>query len=466
MKKLMALLLAAMLLFPAMAMADAVTYRCTMSIDQDYYAQMLKQAVNTSFASMDEVDETVDIVTEVICGILDASAFTATVQDNGIHLAWEVQEQETVNVLVTWSDEAVLLSTSLLPDTVLELPLSYAIENLSAVDWDGIAADMAKVCEAWLYSRDIAFDVTGQYAGAAYEGADERVVIRFDDADVALLVDGLLLVLEDHESLEYVVDGRILQDAIDGLRRFNHQAAITNQYDYELIIAFDGEYLTNDFIGMSLNVYEGDREAWSVSLGVDDNGGFRLIAGFHVDGNTNYFALTQALEEHGNESSAATVFAVYQVNEGVSYAEAVADRTNALYCGENTMEGEVIGTSTHFRRVNELDTVYYTYGVEAMRMHTDMTEEYTAQPFRHEIMQTVNIDGLDNAVTYHLLGTPSEPRVHPENAQRVNVLQLVTDTALQEKMNQKLVEGATEFGIMLFKQLPADLLIEVMRFAQ
>ena len=80
MKKLMALLLAAMLLFPAAALADAITYRYTVNIDQDYYQQTLLQSVQMDFASAAEVEETVGVISNVVCGIVNASAFTVTTQ--------------------------------------------------------------------------------------------------------------------------------------------------------------------------------------------------------------------------------------------------------------------------------------------------------------------------------------------------------------------------------------------------
>ncbi len=465
MKKLMALLMAAIMLLPVTALADATTYRYTVTIDPDYYEQMLTAELQSELGSAADMSDAISTVTDLICGIMNASTLTVTTQDDGVHLSWEMQDSTVAEALITWTDDSLLLSTSLLPDTVLELPLSDMIAAVNGVDWNGIADAARQEWDAWYMSRELTLDVAGSYAGAAYEGANERIIIRFDDADVALLVDGFLMILEDNESLYSLFDRDALQQAIHDMRRFNHEAAMNNAYSYELVIAYDSDFISDEFVGMSLNVREGDREAWSVSLGMEDEN-VRLIAGFNVDGNTNYFVLTQQIEERDGDRVTTTVAAVYQVKEGVSYAEASADLTNAIYHAEIVDVSRTVGTGTHYRTVVQQDAVYTVNGEEVSRAHIEATEDFTAEPYSHIINQTVSIDGKENVATYQTVGRKSEPHKHPEGAKHVTLPELLVVPSVQAEMSEKLDEGVTAFALMLFKNVPTEVLMELMRIMQ
>lgn len=464
MKKLMALLLASMLLFPAAALADAITYRYTVNIDQDYYQQTLLQSVQMDFASAAEVEETVGVISNVVCGIVNASAFTVTTQDDGIRLAWEMQDAEVADLLITWTDDALLMSTSLLPDTVLELPLTEAIAAFGEVNWAEIAAAMDSEWTSWYLSRDIEIDVVGQYAGAAYEGANERIIIRFDDADVALLVDGLMMIIEDSDSLYSLLDRQAVQASIDDMRRFNYEAAMTNAYDYELIIAYNSDLMTDEFVGMSLNVREGDREAWSVSFGVDEHDNVKIIASFNVDGNTNYFAFTQDSVEQNNERTVTTEMGIWQALEGVSYAEASQDPAKAVFYTKSVEVTRTVGSASHYRLEREVDSFAMVNGVEGEHAYGKVTEDFAAQPFRHEITEFISFGDQDNVMSAHFLGTAGEAYTHPAGAQHVSVIELAADEDLQDELNKRFEEGAQTFAIMLFKQVPTEMLIQLMRF--
>ena len=136
MKKLLALFLTICLLLPTAALADAVTYRTEIQIGRDAYKALLTDVIQQQMGDSADQEEMIDLVTELISGILDVTALEWTVQDNGFQVKVLLQDAELFTADVTIDeDNELAFTTSLLEDTVLLLGLSDLLERVNGVDW-------------------------------------------------------------------------------------------------------------------------------------------------------------------------------------------------------------------------------------------------------------------------------------------------------------------------------------------
>ena len=472
MKKLIAVLLAVMLL-PAAALADAASYQLQISLDETQYRQELEAALASDAASMLGVDgDMLDAVTGIICTVLDASAFSCTVQDDGLRVSWQMQQNEIVHALLTWTDEELALSTSLLPETLLTYHYADALSLLGGVDWNEVAAALEAACMEWYLTRDVTFDVTGSFAGAAYEGGNERILVRVDDMELALLLDGLLLEIEKNDALMNLLSGfgsaEGLADSLRSFRSFNHQAAIDNQYEYELSVVYHTEGLYSEAVGISVNVWDQGEAAWSVSIGWEEENA-RVIAAFHVDGMTNYFAFTEETVANGSADSEKTsVFAVYQAAHGESYDAISADPANALAYYESVAASTRTGVNAHYRMETETTTRMLESGMLTSETRDVTVEEYSEKPYYLSVESRSFIGSSDEpAVTIRLSGSEASPWAQPGADVRVyDIAQLLLNEDQQEAVALALEDGLAQTTTLLFKSVPAELLLDILLLTQ
>ena len=472
MKKLLALLLTICLLLPSAALADAVTYRCEMQIGRDAYKALLTDMIQQQVGDSADQDEIIDLVTELICGILDVTALEWTVQDDGVQVKVLLQDAELFTLDVTVDEDSELaITTSLLEDTVLLLGLSDVVERINAVDWIALGGDVSDAAAEWYLMQDVTYDASGNYAGAAYEDGNDRIVVRVDDMDIALLVEGLLLALETNDQLPAITsffNVESLENEFREIRAFNYDVALENAHEYELALVYHTEGFTSEPVGLSLNVLRNGEEAWSLSFGENDDA-VRVIAAFHVDGSTNYFAFTQEREVvSSREGSVKTVFAVYQAAAGVSYAEASADPAKALVYSESVQHAVSTGTASHFRRTTTTEERSLANGVEQMALVSETVEEYAETPYAYDLSATVRMKDSDaEFASVQMSAKATEPFVQPmDNVQLVDVVGLMDNADLQEEMLTQLEKGVAAMGVTAMKNLPAELLMLILNMAR
>ena len=472
MKKLLALLLTICLLLPTAALADAVTYRSEIQFGRDAYKALLTDAIQQQMGDSADQEEIIDLVTELVCGILDVTALEWTVQDNGFQVKVLLQDAELFTADVTIDeDNELAFTTSLLEDTVLLLGLSDVLERVNGVDWASLSAGFADAAAEWYFAQDITYDATGNYAGAAYENGTDRIVVRVDDMDVALLVEGMLQALEKSDQLSaltalLVTDS--LADEISDIRAYNYDGALENAHEYELVMVYRTETYTSEPVGLSLNVMRNGEEAWSLSFGAADDS-VRVIAAFHVNGSTNYFAFTQDTETiSSREKTVKTVFAVYQTEQGTSYAEASADPAKALVYTESVQHAVTSGTAAHYRRTTTTEERSLANGVEQMALVSETTENYAEAPYAYELNSAVRMkDSEAEFASVHLNAKACEPFVQPmENVQLMDVVALLDDEDLQEEVLGQLEEGVAAMGVTAMKNLPAELLMLILEMTK
>lgn len=469
MKKLLALLLAVCLLLPSVAFADAVTTRVEMQIGEESARALLSDMLIKNGAEVEADD--VDTVANFICGVLEIAAIEYTAQENGFEFTILLKDQPLFSAGVTLEEAEMVLSTSVLKDRVIVVKLPDEMKKAASFDWNGLLSDMSVTVRDWYASRDITFDPIGNFAGTAYDDGDERILIRVDDMDIALLVEGLLLDAEQHElpsALSDMLGADAVSDLLREIRTVNYKAAIDNAFDYELAVVYRHGSLTNEFAGASLNVFYKDELAWSLSVGQKD-GQVQLIGAFHVDGKTNYFAMSEKVDKLSSKESATKhMFAVYQADAGSTYATASADSSKALVYSETNLTAVVTGTSAHYRRDINGAGKYIFSGETAPAMRFEATEEYAESPFSYKLeAKTYPDDGADAAVTYRISRKPAASFVHPDGAERIDFEKIVNDAVLRDEIITQITnEGVAEMGVIAFKSIPAELLLQLMQLMQ
>ena len=159
-----------------------------------------------------------------------------------------------------------------------------------------------------------------------------------------------------------------------------------------------------------------------------------------------------------------TEMGIWQALEGVSYAEASQDPAKAVFYTKSVEVTSTVGSASHYRIEREVDSFAMTNGVEGEHAYGKVTEDFAAQPYRHEVTEVIGFGDQDNVMSAYFLGTAGEAYTHPADAQHVSVIELAADEDLQDELNKRFEEGAQTFAIMLFKQVPTEMLIQLMRF--
>lgn len=311
MKKLLALLLALML--PCCALADTVGMDWSLTVDSEGLIELFYTAMNESL----ELEQGRYPLVETWFQSLAAFSSDFTYHAVGDyetgrgHAFVAYQDEELFSYDRILTEEGTLMLHSLLPETPIlfsnsQLPsdvLPRAAEAWQSIDWASKADLLTFIIEQWSYALDQTEEI-GHFAGDAYTGGTHRTTIRFDERDLALLLDMILDTFwsgrpDDLNALisyPFLLDG---QDP-DAVRSFLHtsilRTAQSNRYHYVLHVVRDDQAA---LIGLSLVVYLEERQVATLSIGgpngAQDGIATTIILGYGLNGE-NYYVLAQELE--------------------------------------------------------------------------------------------------------------------------------------------------------------------------
>ena len=132
---------------------------------------------------------------------------------------------------------------------------------------------------------------TGSFAGDAYTGGTHCETYRFDERDIAVLLESLLRA-DWPESVvsawrSFLLNaGEDPDELLAHLHKLIYEASINNQYSYVLrLVSKDG-----DSLGLSLIVYEDDQLVSTLSLGFREENA-KAILGYGLRGENYYLTL-------------------------------------------------------------------------------------------------------------------------------------------------------------------------------
>lgn len=337
MKKLLSLALAVLLaLAPACSLAgNAVQIDFSYEYDAEALAPALQDVLDAAalVIGSDAYDllevMTIEQMAEAVALLMNNTVFTAYVQPDCIRLECSMQGKYVCDVLVAWNADEIALTSNLIPDVKLVIPLDAAkeaVSQLAQVDWAAVASDASTRIFRWATSMRGHASV-GSFAGDAYTDGVKRIEYKLTDMDFADLFESLLLGMESSDSLMTLLNSMFGADGVDeairDFREYSIDAVRNSEYNYTLSLVYD----KNDaLVGLSLNVMEDDELIATVSLGADAEGTqVVLVAGIPLGSGIVYVDAKAALGTEDGQESLSAVFSVYQSDRLISYQQAAAD---------------------------------------------------------------------------------------------------------------------------------------------
>ena len=337
MKKLLSLVLAMMLaLAPACSLAgNAVQINFSYDYDAEALAPALQDVLDAAalVIGSDAYDllevMTIQQMAEAVALLMDSTAFTAYVQPDCIRIECSMQGKFVFNVFTAWDEDEIALTSNLIPDVKLVIPLDAAKEAVSQllqVNWAALVSDASTRIFRWATSMR-GHASLGSFAGDAYTNGVKRVEYRLTDMDFADLFESLLLGMESNESLMALLNDMFGADDVDeeirGFREYSIDVVRSSEYNYTLGLVYD----QNDaLIGLSMNVLEDDELITTVSLGTDAEGTqIALVVGIPLGSGVVYLDGKATLDGMDGAEALSAVFSVYQSERLISYQQASAD---------------------------------------------------------------------------------------------------------------------------------------------
>ncbi|MGN0745759.1 MAG: hypothetical protein ACI4ML_03680 [Aristaeellaceae bacterium] len=288
MRKLMACLLAALMLAqPVLALGEGAQ-SLTMTLETD--ANRLSPLVT---ALMGEEDPDLG---ESLAALINSFVLETCWQEDATVVSLSLEGDTVLDYAATMAGGKACLTSSLVPgyalQTALEQELDWSL--LAQADWSVEMALLAEQVETMAASLE-QVEETGSFLGDAYEGGVRRVTYRLDDRTIYLLAECLLGTLESSEQLAHATGWSPEEccAAVAQLRSWLLPAALENVYSYQLSLVYDeADVLT----GISLTALAGDKQISTLSIGLMADG-LEAVWGYGRDGVNDYIRLLALTEE-------------------------------------------------------------------------------------------------------------------------------------------------------------------------
>ena len=195
------------------------------------------------------------------CDVLNDLALSATLQDNGICLSLLVRNTEAADVTLWFLEDGFEITSSLLPGIGLTCtPVEAAVllatlmPGEAFTDLLSLAQDLSN--EAWEWLGDM-ISTSGSNA----------ITLTIEDSDLGWLLDGLLLILEEHTAATDLIKTTWGQENYDsllhGLRVLNHQVIGANRYAVQLQ---ETDNDNNEPLTLDVYCWDGQFISWKLLL--------------------------------------------------------------------------------------------------------------------------------------------------------------------------------------------------------
>lgn len=452
MRKLMAWMLTiVMVCLPLTTLAESysIDLRFT-SIDTSAYLDAFQEVL------FDEEDEAfLSLVRkggELAADFIKASTIRLQWQEDGCRLSWLLDEKEAASATLTATEDGLVLSSSMIPGYGLIVPYTTVdTSKLEQVDWEDLAEELLEECFDWSASISIQ-EETGSFSGTAYAGGTKATYVTITDQDVALLLDGLLLCLEDEDDLMAWLESSQEESSsqlMHQARRNILDAGLSSTYSYQLTIVEDD----TSVIGMDLATYQGDNLAWTLSVGSADAADKAVLI-IPLNDSNCYLALQ--MDEAG------MTFTAYQCEAGVSYQEAA--QTNQWKTFSACWTGDVTEDDDSYTgSLSQSVAPSFEEGTASLVLDTNLSGRVAKDFSAGEMTLTGKINGTKVVSVVATLQL-AEPFAQAEELTLIDV----TSATDQEwaQIADALEQGEEDTLISLFKLLPTKLLRKLVEFQQ
>ncbi|MDO4836795.1 MAG: hypothetical protein Q4B32_00240 [Clostridia bacterium] len=389
---------------------------------------------------------------ELAAEFIKASTIRLQWQEDGCRLSWLLDEKEAASAALMATENGLVLSSSLIPGYGLTMPYTTTdVSELAQVDWEDLAEDLLEECFDW--SASIASqEVTGSFSGDAYAGGTKATYVTITDQDVALLLDGLLLCLEDEDDLMTWLEssqGESSSQLMHEARRSILNAGLSSTYSYQLTIMEDD----TSVIGMDWATYQGDSLVWTLSVGSSDTADTAVLT-VPLNDSNGYLALQM------NETG--IIFTAYQCETGVSYQEAA--QTNRWKTFSACWTGDVTeGDDSYTGSLSQSIASSFEEGTASLVLDTNLSGRAAKDFSAGEFTLTGKINGTKVVSVVATLQS-AEPFTQEEGLTLVDVT-AATDREWAQ-IADALEQGEEDTLISLFKLLPTKLLRKLVEFQQ
>ena len=452
MRKLMAWILTiVMVCLPLTTLAEsrAIDLRFP-SIDTAAYLDAFQEAL------FDEEDEAfLSLVRkggELAAELIKASTIRLQWQEDGCRLSWLLDEKEAVSATLMVTEDGLVFSSSMIPGYGLVMPYTTMdVSELAQVDWEDLAEDLLEECFDWGASIS-SQEVTGNFSGTAYAGGTKATYVAITDQDVALLLDGLLLCLEDEDELMAWLEssqGESSSQLMHQARRSILNVGLSSTYSYQLTIVEDD----TSVIGLDWTTYQDDTLVWTLSVGSSDNADTAVLT-IPINETNCYLALQ--MDEEG------MTFTAYQCETDVSYQEAV--QTNQWKTFSASWTGDVTEEDDGYTgSLSQNVASSFEEGAASLVLDTSLSGHVSKDFSAGEVTLTEKINGT-KAISVAATLQSAEPFTQAEGLTLVDVT-AATDQEWAQ-IADALEQGEEDALISLFKLLPTKLLRKLVEFQQ
>ncbi len=389
---------------------------------------------------------------ELAAELIKASTIRLQWQEDGCRLSWLLDEKEAVSATLMVTEDGLVFSSSMIPGYGLVMPYTTMdVSELAQVDWEDLAEDLLEECFDWSASIT-SQEVTGNFSGTTYVGGTKATYITITDQDVALLLDGLLLCLEDEDDLMAWLEtsqGESSSQLMHQARRNILDVGLSSTYSYQLTIVEDGASV----IGMDWTTYQDDTLVWTLSVGSSDAADMAVLT-IPLNDTNCYLALQ--MDDEG------MTFTAYQCESDVSYQEAA--QTNqwktfvASWTGDVTEEDDSYSGSLSQNVASSFDE-----GTASLVLDTSLSGHVAKDFLAGEVTLTEKINGT-KAFSVAATLQSAEPFTQEEGLTLVDVT-AATDQEW-DLIADALEQGEEDALISLFKLLPTKLLRKLVEFQQ
>lgn len=301
MKKLLAILLA--LIMPFSALAETYGLSISISTNEASFSQFANRILSIDPVNANiDTDKFISMLSKVLNGI----GITLKSQDNATAMDVQLGGESIMDITVHQEKDSAFLTSSLMPGYILrqEVPQSNDLENtiaeeLAAVNWLEVYQSSSIAFKSWKESIESTV-MKGEFNGDAYDGGVICTTWVITDKDIAMLFSALMT--DDLRKTCTSLLHHMGFDAEEIMSRFdqaNETVAEQNEYVYMLRVVEDDE---DQLTGLSLTIVHEYFQEMTLSLGMQEDG-LCFVIGFGAN-EQNYWGeiSTKFVKEDGRFS--------------------------------------------------------------------------------------------------------------------------------------------------------------------
>lgn len=287
----------------------------------------------------DNSDAKLDQLAQAMVDVAEKSSIQLNIQDNGLYMAVTLVDTLLVDMGIFSREADTVMVTSLLPDRYLSFdePMDAVLTrpdkwvSLDGTDEAALSMDVLQALMDWAETIESS-EESGNFVGDAYEGGTRRRSFTFDDADIAVLLNALLDVMDKHGLDDRALEPVTSSAPLSTLRGKNNEVAEANRFSYNLHLVTDD---WGNFVGLSLLALEGENQVATLSFAVADNG-IRLVLGYGMNGQ-NYYIDGVFIDDGTTEDAFAAAYSLTVFQDpyrlGFSAVEEYMDYVELLISG-------------------------------------------------------------------------------------------------------------------------------------